>query len=133
MRSRLYINKPGNAVKLGFRGVNAIALVNVFLLTALYKMKYLDYSRCKGLLENRFMNPPPLPKQLQQILGKSLEDAIKIAEVIGYRVEVLIPEKIINVWGEEEETGWVIIPSEYASDKINITIDSDGKITSFDY
>ncbi len=79
------------------------------------------------------MNPPPLPKQLQQILGKSLEDAIKIAEVTGYRVEVLIPEKIINVWGEEEETGWVIIPSGYASDKINVTIDSDSKITSFDY
>lgn len=79
------------------------------------------------------MNPPPLPNQLQKILGKPLEDAKTIAEAMGYRVEVLIPEKITNVWGEEEETGWVIIPSGYASDKINVTVDSNGEVTSFDY
>lgn len=79
------------------------------------------------------MNPPPLPPQLRQILGKSIEDARKIAEAFGYRVEVLIQEKRINVWGEEEETGWVIIPSKYASDKINVTLDENDEITSFDY
>lgn len=79
------------------------------------------------------MNPPPLPPQLRQILGKSIEDARKIAEAVGYRVEVLIPEKRINVWGEEEETGWVITPSSYASDKINVNVDENGRVTSFDY
>lgn len=79
------------------------------------------------------MNPPPLPPQLRQILGKSIEDARKIAETVGYRVEVLIPEKRTNVWGEEEETGWVITPSSYATDKINVTVDENNKVTSFDY
>lgn len=79
------------------------------------------------------MNPPPLPPQLRQILGKTLEDAREIAKAVGYRVEVLIPEKRINVWGEEEKTGWVITPSSYASDKINVTVDENGRVTSFDY
>jgi len=79
------------------------------------------------------MNPPPLPPQLRQILGKPIEDARKIAEAVGYRVEVLILEKRINVWGEEEETGWVITPSSYASNKINVTLDENGRVTSFDY
>jgi hypothetical protein len=48
-------------------------------------------------------------------------------------VKVLIQEKEINVWGEEEETGWVITPSGYASDKINVTVDENGRVTSFDY
>lgn len=79
------------------------------------------------------MNPPPLPPQLRQILGKTLENAREIAEAVGYRVEVLIPEKGINVWGEEEETGWVITPSSYASNKINVNLDENGRVTSFDY
>lgn len=79
------------------------------------------------------MNPPPLPTQLKQILGLSLEDARKTAEAIGYRVEVLIPEKKANIWGEEEETGWVLPPSNYALDKINVAFDENGCVTSISY
>lgn len=79
------------------------------------------------------MNPPPLPPQLRQIMGKSLEDARKIAEAIGYRVEVLIPETKINSWGEKEETGWVITPSSYDPKKINVELNENGDISSISY
>lgn len=84
-------------------------------------------------MTNKAMNPPPLPAQLKQILGLSLEDARKTAEAIGYRVEVLIPEKKVNIWGTKEKTGWVLPPSKYAPDKINVALDENGCVTSISY
>jgi hypothetical protein len=82
---------------------------------------------------NKAMNPPSLPPELLQILGLSLEDARSIASAIGYRVEVLIPKTKVNIWGEEEETGWVMTPSSYAPDKINVALDENGNVSLISY
>lgn len=79
------------------------------------------------------MNPPPLPARLRRILGQPLENAIAIASDLGYRVEVLIPETKTDVWGESEETGRVIVKSRYAPDKINVELNENGNVVSFDY
>ena len=82
-------------------------------------------------MRNRHINPPPLPPQLRKILGQPLKSARAIASRLGYRVEVLVPGTKVNIWGEEEQTGWVITPSSYAADKINVELDENGNVLSF--
>lgn len=74
-----------------------------------------------------------MPPKLLNMLDKSLEEARKMAESFGYRVEVLIPETRVNVWGEEERTGWLINPSRYAPDKVKVELDENGNVVSVNY
>lgn len=85
--------------------------------------------RKRGVMSNL----SPLPHQLLKILGLSLEDARKIAEAVGYKVEVLVPEIRLNVWGEEEETGWVITDGSYAPDRIYVALDENGDVSLVSY
>ncbi len=75
------------------------------------------------------MNPPPLPPNLvKEMLGKSLDDARKIADRFDYRLEVLVP-----ILEEGEETNWVLVPSRYNPRKLNVALDESGCVASVDY